>query len=69
MATSTGRVADTAIERFRRDLERRAWMVRVRPNRAALLRLMSALCIEQLEERLSGRRHLDPVYRANPERA
>ncbi len=34
-------------------------MVRIFPNRDACLRLVSALCLEQLEEWLSGRRHLD----------
>lgn len=34
-------------------------MVRIFPNREACLRLVSALCVEQSEEWLSGRRYLD----------
>ena len=34
-------------------------MVRIFPSRASLLRLVTALALEQSEERVSGRRYLD----------
>lgn len=34
-------------------------VVRIFPNAAACLRLVTALCVEQSEEWLSGRRYLD----------
>ena len=34
-------------------------MVRIFPNRASLLRLVTALALEQSEEWVSGRRYLD----------
>ena len=33
--------------------------MRIFPNRASCLRLVTALCVEQSEEWLSGRRYLD----------
>ena len=33
--------------------------MRIFPNRAACLRLVTALCVEQSEEWLSGKRYLD----------
>lgn len=48
-----------ALERFNQELKRRTRVVRIFPNPAACLRLVSALCIEQSEEWLSGRRYLD----------
>ncbi len=50
---------DHAIERFNQELKRRTRVVRIFPNRAACLRLVSALCTEQSEEWVSGRRYLD----------
>jgi putative transposase len=47
------------LERFHQELERRTRVVRIFPNRASCLRLMSALAMEQSEEWLTGRRYLD----------
>ncbi len=50
---------DHAIERLNQEFKRRTRVVRIFPNRAACLRLVTALCLEQSEEWLSGRRYLD----------
>ncbi len=50
---------DHTIERLNQELKRRTRVVRIFPNRAACLRLVTALCLEQSEEWLSGRRYLD----------
>jgi transposase-like protein len=47
------------LERFNEELKRRTRVVRIFPNAAACLRLVTALCVEQSEEWLSGRRYLD----------
>lgn len=47
------------LERFNQELKRRTRVVRIFPNRAALLRLVTALAVEQSEEWVSGRRYLD----------
>ena len=47
------------LERFNQEIKRRTRVVRIFPNRASCLRLVTALCIEQSEEWLSGRRYLD----------
>jgi transposase-like protein len=47
------------LERFNQEIKRRTRVVRIFPNRASCLRLVSALCVEQSEEWLSGRRYLD----------
>jgi transposase-like protein len=47
------------LERFHQELKRRTRVVRIFPNRAALLRLVTALAMEQSEEWVSGRRYLD----------
>ncbi len=47
------------LERFHQELKRRTRVVRIFPNRAACLRLVTALCAEQSEEWVSGRRYLD----------
>jgi transposase-like protein len=47
------------LERFNQELKRRTRVVRIFPNREACLRLVTAMCVEQSEERLSGRRYLD----------
>lgn len=39
--------------------QNRTCVVRIFPNRAAFLRLVTALCLEQSEEWVSGRRYLD----------
>ena len=46
------------LERFNQELKRRTRVVRIFPNRAALLRLATALAMEQSEEWVSGRRYL-----------
>jgi putative transposase len=46
------------LERLNQELKRRTRVVRIFPNRAALLRLVSALAMEQSEEWVSGRRYL-----------
>ena len=47
------------LERFNQELKRRTRVVRIFPNREACLRLVTALCVEQSEEWLSGRQYLD----------
>jgi len=47
------------LERFNQELKRRTRVVRIFPNRAALLRLVTASAMEQSEEWVSGRRYLD----------
>ncbi len=47
------------LERFNQELKRRTRVVRIFPNREAALRLITAMCIEQSEEWLSGPRYLD----------
>ncbi|TAN35172.1 IS256 family transposase [Patescibacteria group bacterium] len=46
------------LERFEQELKRRSRVVRIFPNRASCLRLMSALALEQSEEWLTGHRYL-----------
>jgi putative transposase len=52
------------IERLNQELKRRTRVVRIFPNRASLLRLVTALALEQSEEWVSGRRSLamDPLW-------
>lgn len=47
------------LERLSQELKRRTRVVRIFPNRAACLRLVTALAIEQSDEWISGRRYLD----------
>lgn len=47
------------LERLNQEIKRRTRVVRIFPNREACLRLVTALCMEQSEEWLSGRRYLD----------
>ena len=44
------------LERLHEEIKRRASVVRIFPNAGACLRLVTALCVEQSEEWLSGRR-------------
>ncbi len=47
------------VERLNQELKRRTRVVRIFPNRASLLRLVTALAIDQSDEWVSGRRYLD----------
>jgi transposase-like protein len=59
-AAHRARVRTTnGLERFNQELKRRTRVVRIFPNRAALLRLVTALATEQSEEWVGGRRYLD----------
>lgn len=57
------------LERFNQELKRRTRVVRIFPNREACLRLVTALCVEQSEEWLSGRRYLDMTQLETSEEA
>lgn len=46
-------------ERLNQEIRRRTRVVRIFPNREACLRLVTALCVEQSEEWVTGRRYLD----------
>jgi putative transposase len=56
------------LERFNQELKRRTRVVRIFPHRASLLRLVTALAMEQSEEWVSGRRYLDmePLWEGQP---
>jgi transposase-like protein len=47
------------LERLNEEIKRRTRVVRIFPNAAACLRLVTALCVEQSEEWVSGRRYLE----------
>jgi len=47
------------LERLNQEIKRRTRVVRIFPNKEACLRLVTALAVEQSEERLTGRRYLD----------
>jgi transposase-like protein len=47
------------LERLNEEIKRRTRVVRIFPNAAACLRLVTALCAEQSDEWLSGRRYLE----------
>jgi transposase-like protein len=47
------------LEWLNEEIKRRTRVVRIFPNSAACLRLVTALCVEQSEEWVSGRRYLD----------
>jgi putative transposase len=47
------------LERLNQEIKRRTRVVRIFPNREACLRLVTALCVEQSDEWLTGRRYLD----------
>jgi transposase-like protein len=68
-AAHRARVRTTnGLERLNQELKRRTRVVRIFPNRAALLRLVTALAMEQSEEWVSGRRYLDmePLWEELP---
>jgi transposase-like protein len=46
-------------ERLNQEIKRRTRVVRIFPNQESCLRLMTALCVEQSEEWVTGRRYLD----------
>ena len=54
------------LERLNQELKRRTRVVRIFPNRASLLRLVTALALEQSEEWVSWRLSLDMTRRARP---
>lgn len=54
------------LERLNQELKRRTRVVRIFPNRASLLRLVTALAMEQSDEWVSGRRYLDMTLQATP---
>jgi putative transposase len=47
------------LERFMEELKRRSRVVRIFPNREACLRLATALCAEQSDDWVTGKRYLD----------
>lgn len=47
------------LERLHEEIKRRTRVVRIFPNPEACLRLVTALCVEQSEEWISGRRYLE----------
>jgi putative transposase len=47
------------MERLNEEIKRRTRVVRIFPNPEACLRLVTALCVEQSEEWVSGRRYLE----------
>jgi transposase-like protein len=47
------------LERLNEEIKRRTRVVRIFPNTAACLRLVTALYVEQSEEWVSGRRYLE----------
>ena len=47
------------LERLNQEIKRRTRVVRIFPNRASCLRLVTALAVEQSEEWITGRRYLD----------
>jgi putative transposase len=47
------------MERLNEEIKRRTRVVRIFPNPAACVRLVTALCVEQSEEWVSGKRYLD----------
>jgi len=47
-----------SLERFNEEIRRRTRVIRIFPNEASCLRLISALCIEKSEEWLTGKRYL-----------
>jgi putative transposase len=47
------------LERLNEEIKRRTRVVRIFPNPEACLRLVTALCVEQSEEWVSGRRYLE----------
>lgn len=51
------------LERFNQEIKRRTKVVRIFPNEAAAVRLITALAAEQTDEWLSSRKYLDMTVR------
>jgi len=58
-----------SLERFNEEIRRRTRVIRIFPDEEACLRLICALCIEQNEEWLTGRRYMkmEPLYEGENE--
>jgi transposase-like protein len=54
------------LERLHEEIKRRTRVVRIFPNPEACLRLVTAFCVEQSEEWVSGRRYLDMAHQSPP---
>jgi putative transposase len=54
------------LERLNQEIKRRTRVVRIFPNPANCLRLVTALCLEQSEEWVSGKRYLDMSWLSEP---
>ena len=54
------------LERLNQEIKRRTRVVRIFPNPASCLRLVTALCLEQSEEWVSGKRYLDMSWLSEP---
>jgi len=50
---------NNCIERFNGEIKRRTKVIRIFPNRDSFLRLVTALCMEQSEEWITGRRYVN----------
>jgi len=50
---------NNSLERFNEEIKRRTKVVRIFPNRKSCLRLVTALCMEQSEEWITGRRYVN----------
>jgi len=50
---------NNCIERFNEEIKRRTKVIRIFPNRESLLRLVTALCMGQSEEWITGRRYVN----------
>jgi transposase-like protein len=57
------------LERFNEEIRRRTRVIRIFPNEDACLRLICAICIEQNEEWLTGKRYMrmEPLYEGENE--
>ena len=54
------RISSTnGLERYNEEIRRRTRVIRIFPNRNACMRLIGALCMEQAEEWLTGRKYLN----------
>ena len=56
-----------SLERLNQEIKRRTRVIRIFPNAESCLRLISALCIEQSEEWLTGKIYLDMKLLKNEE--